>query len=113
MPSSSLLFSRLVERLAIDPWHRDGRDEAEDDQDADGEENLASQVRNAKGIDDGFDHDPMTSARPPAASIFSLAEAENLLRPHDQRRLQIAIAQYLQRSARMLDRAALPGAPPA
>ena len=66
----------LLQSGGIDIGDRDCRAQTEDQQRKDGKEHLFAQLRHSPGIADGLDHGQTTSTLPPAASIFSLAEAE-------------------------------------
>ena len=54
----------------------DAYGELEDQQDKQRIQDLLAQLRDRPGVPDGLDHNQTTSTLPPAASIFSLAEAE-------------------------------------
>ena len=65
-----------LQLLGVDIGDRDGGAQAEDQQREDGKQDLLAQLRDLPGVPDGLDHNQTTSTLPPAASIFSLAEAE-------------------------------------
>ena len=61
---------------SVHEGHGDGRTNAENQQDEHGEEDLLTQVRDLPRIAQNLEHNQITSAFPPAASILALADSE-------------------------------------